>query len=116
MLQLTRVIVPLSEGDFVEFDGTYHQIYDVKTEQPISREPIRSRLRAKDTALLPQFDTFMEQEISAQESTVRKVVTAFTGQSAAAKALSPFLDGVTLDDRSGISEQLDNLRDQYEDT
>jgi NADH-quinone oxidoreductase subunit H len=51
----------------------------VTAGQPIEREPVRSRLRAKDTALVPPFETFMDQEISAQQQTAREVVTLFLG-------------------------------------
>ena len=58
----------------------------------VDRAPVRSRLRAKDTALLPPFETFMDQEISAQEQTCRNVVTLFLGGSEAAQLLRPYLE------------------------
>lgn len=128
VLELTRVVVPITEGEFVEYDPSGHRIYcivdrTVKTPtgpvsyvagQPIEREPVRSRLRAKDTALVPPFETFMDQEISAQEQTAREVVTLFLGGSPSARA-------VAANGHAGVQPlpeivtRLDALRDQYDD-
>jgi glucosamine--fructose-6-phosphate aminotransferase (isomerizing) len=124
VLKLTRVVVPITEGEFIEYDANGHTIYciedrTVKTAagnvryaagQAIEREPVRSRLRAKDTALVPPFETFMDQEISAQEQTAREVVTLFMGGSKAARAVN---DVKAL--APEITTQLDALRDQYDD-
>ena len=123
ILKLTRVVVPITEGEFVEYEPGAHRIYclearTVKTPdgpvklvagQIIEREPVRSRLRAKDTALVPPFETFMDQEISAQEQTAREVITLFLGGSEAAQALRG------QDDLPEIAAHLDALRDQYDD-
>ncbi len=115
VLKLTRVVVPITEGEFVEYDPSGHRIYaiedrkNVRAGQPIDREPVRSRLRAKDTALMPPFETFMDQEISAQEQTARDVIRLFLGGSDAARALGPD-PGLEI-----IQARLDALRDQYED-
>jgi glucosamine 6-phosphate synthetase-like amidotransferase/phosphosugar isomerase protein len=122
VLKMTRVVVPITEGEFVEYDPSGHRIYSVadrtvKTAsgpvrvaagEAIDREPVRSRLRAKDTALVPPFETFMDQEISAQEQTARDVITLFLGGSDAARAAAE----LTLPD---IHARLDTLRDQYDD-
>lgn len=123
ILKLTRVVVPITEGEFVEYDPTGHRIYGIEDRtlktangpvkaragEPVEREPVRSRLRAKDTALVPPFETFMDQEISAQEQTAREVVTVFLGGSDAARAAKDLaLPGE-------ISSRLDTLRDQYDD-
>src|SRR5207237_576429 len=93
VLKLTRVVVPLREGELVEFDAAGHRLHAlragsvptadgpraVKAGEPFERAPVRSRLRAKDTALNPPFETFMDQEISAQEATCRSVVSLFSG-------------------------------------
>jgi glucosamine--fructose-6-phosphate aminotransferase (isomerizing) len=115
VLQLTRVLVPLKEGQFVEYDGKSYQAYDIKAASPVELTPVRSRLRAKDTALLPQFDTFMEQEISAQEQTVRNVVTVFSGGTQAAQALLPYIKSQSSETIDEIVNALELLRDQYED-
>ncbi|MBX3187784.1 MAG: SIS domain-containing protein [Labilithrix sp.] len=123
VLKLTRVVVPITEGELVEYDPASHRIYAVEDRtiktptgavrlaagEPIDREPVRSRLRAKDTALVPPFETFMDQEISAQEQTARDVVTLFLGGSDAARAAGP------RGDLPAWSSRLDALRDQYDD-
>jgi glutamine---fructose-6-phosphate transaminase (isomerizing) len=123
ILKLTRVVVPVTEGEFVEYDAIAHQIYAIEDRTrktaagpvtllagaPVDREPVRSRLRAKDTALVPPFETFMDQEISAQEQTAREVVTLFLGGSGAARAAKD----VSLS--GAIAAHLDTLRDQYDD-
>ncbi|HEY3450994.1 MAG TPA: SIS domain-containing protein [Myxococcales bacterium] len=123
VLKLTRVIIPMSEGDFVEFGPTSHKVFTLSkkpgrlipetVEQ--HREPVRSRLRAEDTALVPPFKTFMDQEISAQEATVHNVVRLFTGGSEACQVLRPYLE--RLSDRAigEVSTGLEVLRDECED-
>jgi len=77
VLKLTRVLVSMSEGDFVEYDAASWRMYRVADGTPIERQPKRSRLQAKDAALLPQFGFYMEQEIDAQEETCRRIETLF---------------------------------------
>jgi glucosamine 6-phosphate synthetase-like amidotransferase/phosphosugar isomerase protein len=121
VLKLTRVLLPLSEGQFIEFSAAGYQAYALLSGkhgaagQALEKQPVRSRLRAKDTALLPGFETFMEQEIAAQEQTVRSLFTLFTGGSAAAHALGPHLSSIPEEDLRAIAEALDRLRDHYED-
>jgi glucosamine 6-phosphate synthetase-like amidotransferase/phosphosugar isomerase protein len=126
VLKLTRVVVPVTEGEFVEYDPSAHRIYCIEDRtlktpngplrlvagQSVEREPVRSRLRAKDTALVPPFETFMDQEISAQQQTAREVVTLFLGGSEAARAIRA-AGPATLDHE--ITTRLDALRDQYDD-
>jgi fructoselysine-6-P-deglycase FrlB-like protein len=81
----------------------------IEAGQPVDREPVRSRLRAKDTALVPPFETFMDQEISAQEQTARDVVRLFLGGSEAARAVRPPVA------QGEMIGRLDTLRDQYDD-
>lgn len=123
VLKLTRVVVPITEGEFVEYDPEGYRVYatkartiksaggnDVQTAgQALDRAPVRSRLRAIDTALLPAFTTFMDQEISAQEETVRDVVTMFFGGSPAAQAVTEPRDA------TAITAGLDAVRDEYDD-
>jgi glucosamine 6-phosphate synthetase-like amidotransferase/phosphosugar isomerase protein len=123
VLKLTRLVVPITEGECVEYDAEAHRIQavcDRTVETPsgpvrvlagqtIEREAVRSRLRAKDTALVPPFESFMDQEISAQEQTTRDVVTLFLGGSDAARAVGSSR-------RLGpLAGRLDTLRDQHED-
>ncbi len=126
VLKLTRVVVPITEGELVEYDPSGHVIYAIedrtlktpqgvvhqKAGQAIEREPVRSRLRAKDTALVPPFESFMDQEISAQEQTAREVVTLFLGGSEASRAVAAL---GPMSDAPEISSRLDALRDQYDD-
>lgn len=123
VLKLTRVVVPITEGEVVEYDAVAHRIWCVvdravktptavvqrKAGETIERAPVRSRLRAKDTALVPPFETFMDQEISAQEQTARDVITLFFGGSEAARAVGPSSG------KESIVSRLDALRDQYDD-
>ncbi len=125
VLKLTRVVVPITEGEFVEYDPTSHRIYCIedrtlktpggpvklKAGDSLEREPVRSRLRAKDTALVPPFETFMDQEISAQEQTAREVVTLFLGGSEAAKSLATAAPRLEPE----LAARLDALRDEYDD-
>jgi glucosamine 6-phosphate synthetase-like amidotransferase/phosphosugar isomerase protein len=115
VLKLTRVLVPMQEGEFAEYEAGRHQLYLVADGTPRERGPVRSRLRAKDTALNPPFETFMEQEIAAQEDTCRAVVTAFRGGSDATRALGPYLREASAEDRKHLAERLDSLLDEYED-
>jgi len=122
VLKLTRVVLPITEGEMVEYEPGRHRVHavldrTVKTDagpvrvgagQPLEREPVRSRLRAKDTALVPPFETFMDQEISAQEQTAREVITLFLGGSDAAQAARDLELGP-------LAPKLDALRDQTDD-
>ena len=126
VLKLTRVVVPITEGEVVEFEPAGHVIYAIEDRtlktphgvvhqvagQAIEREPVRSRLRAKDTALVPPFESFMDQEISAQEQTAREVVTLYLGGSEASRAVAAL---GPVSDVPEISSRLDALRDQYDD-
>lgn len=129
VLKLTRVVVPLSEGEFVEYTPTSYQLYAIKDRllrddgaerrivagEALERTPVRSRLRAKDTALLPPFTFFMDQEISAQSQTARNVVTIFSGGSEACRVLSPYTDRHDRADLEALRADLDTLRDRYDD-
>ncbi len=129
VLKLTRVVVPMSEGEFCEFTPEYYQLYAIKDRvlragkreqlveagDKLERAPKRSRLRAKDTALMPPFEYFMDQEIRAQEQTCRNVVTIFSGGSEACKVLSPLIERLDKAELSSLRADLDRLRDQYDD-
>lgn len=125
VLKLTRVVVPMREGEFAEYDATGYQLYAIankpaaagegarKAGEALERTPVRSRLRAKDTALVPPFKTFMDQEISAQEDTCRAVIRLFSGGSAAAQTLGAWLHASA--QRATLLHHLELLRDQYAD-
>lgn len=129
VLKLTRIVVPLSEGEFVEYTPEGYQLFSlmdrqldsaegkrrIRAGEPLSRTPVRSRLRAKDMALSPRFETFMDQEISAQEQTCRNVISVFNGGSEAMQVLGPCFDAMPKDDLAQLTGQLDAFRDEYED-
>jgi glucosamine 6-phosphate synthetase-like amidotransferase/phosphosugar isomerase protein len=109
VLKLTRVVVPITEGEFVEYAPGRHTIFSIASGAAIARDPVRSRLRAKDTELAHPFETFMDQEISAQEQTAYEVITLFLGGSEAARSIESHAGLDT------IRSALDSLRDQHED-
>jgi len=121
ILKLTRVVVPLNEGEMVEYDAAGYQVYAIedgkraRAGEALERGPVRSRLRAKDTALIPPFETFMDQEISAQEQTCRNVITLFLGGSEASRVLRPYIEAAPVADLEHITRDMDRLRDQYDD-
>ncbi len=119
VLKLTRVLVPMSEGDFVEYDGPNYQVYSLKQDTELAaaldKSPVRSRLRAKDTGLMPPFETFMDQEINAQEAACRDVIRLFSGGSEASRSIGPIIDSLAKDEKQAVESQLEALRDQYAD-
>lgn len=118
VLKLTRLLVPLSEGECLEYDAQAFEVFSLKDKtrgQVLPREAVRSRLRAQDTGLQAPFTTFMEQEIAAQEATVRGVVTLFKGGSRASALLTPFLDALAPAAREDLAARLEALRDQQTD-
>jgi glutamine---fructose-6-phosphate transaminase (isomerizing) len=121
VLKLTRVLVPLVAGEFVQMAAGDWQVHGLKTVDgevravPLHKEPVRSRLRSNDIGLSPQYEYFMEQEIASQDSTVRGVVRMLRGGSEATRQLAPLLDTVPSDDVVVISERFEHLRAQFED-
>lgn len=115
VLKLTRVVVPVSEGELVEYDAAGFQLYSLESGQPLEQSPVRSRLRAKDTQLSPEFATFMDQEISAQEETCREVIRLFLGGSPAAQSVARSRAAVDAADLADVGARLDVLRDQVDD-
>jgi len=89
ILKLTRRVVPIAEGEVVEYDAKGFEVLAVRDHvarlpsgprrflpgQSIPREPVRSRLRVEDTVLRPPFETFMEQEIASQSETIARLLT-----------------------------------------
>jgi glutamine---fructose-6-phosphate transaminase (isomerizing) len=121
VLKMTRVLVPLSEGEFIEYTPSSWQIHAIRDRgpvaagQPLERQPVRSRLQAKDAALDPQFGSYMEQEIAAQEETCRRIATLFRGGSEPARALGPILAGFPAQEQQSVDSALQMLRDEYDD-
>ena len=103
ILKFTRVLLPLEEGEAVEFDHTGRQLFALREKKTrgsapvaagafIERAPVRSRLRAKDTELSDDFNYFMEQEIFSQSGTARSVITKYLGGSKLTRLVRPILD------------------------
>lgn len=109
VLKLTRRIVTLLEGEFVQFDATGYTVYRLEPGEDgggvaLERTPGRSRLRAEDTALRPEFSSYMEQEIADQSATVADVVRVFGGGSAAARAVAPAVVGWSPAQRQAVDD------------
>ncbi|MGA7614996.1 MAG: SIS domain-containing protein [Thermoanaerobaculia bacterium] len=121
VLKLTRVLVPLAEGELIEYTPDSWRVHTIRARgtlaagAAVERQPSRSRLQAKDAALLPQYESFMEQEIAAQEETCRRIESLFSGGSEASHALTPYLHAIGADDRAAIQRTLQELRDEYDD-
>ncbi len=121
VLKLTRVLVPMAEGEFMEYTSDNRQLYALRAQgargagAPIERAPTRSRLQAKDAALLPPFTSFMEQEIAAQEETCRRIAALFGGGSEATRTLSAYVDEWPAEDRREIARAVSALRDEYDE-
>ncbi len=111
VLKITRVLVPMSEGDFVEMEPTRFQLHKMADGAPFDRAPVRSRLRAQDTALQAPFTTFMEQEIHAQIETTAAVVRAFSPADPADLRLESALDGLP----APVLATFDKAREQLTD-
>lgn len=112
VLKLTRVVLPMVEGEFVEMGSTGYQMYGIVGDgvKALEREPVRSRLQSSDIGLMPPFETFMDQEIAAQEGTVRDVVRLLLGGSTFTRSLAPVFKGVTDVDVQEIRSGMDSLR------
>ncbi len=100
VLKLTRVVVPMTEGEFIEYTADAYRLYATADGRALDRHPVRSRLQARDAALLPEFTSYMEQEIDAQEETCRRIATLFGAE----VQVTPFRD-----------ELIQHLRDEYDD-
>ncbi len=96
ILRFTKNLVGLQQGEFIEYCQDKYNIYafkDLKVKQPgrpdiiykagdvIHKDPVRCKLRAEDTELIPPFKHFMEQEINAEVETSGKLVKLFRGGS-----------------------------------
>lgn len=119
VLKRTRILVPMSEGDFVEYDATEHRIYRLELDgddaKALERTPTRSRLKAEDTALNPPFETFIDQEIHAQEETCRNIVNIFGGGSAASREIAAAVDSLTEDEHQSVDAAVQRLQEQFSD-
>ncbi|MBN1326660.1 MAG: SIS domain-containing protein [Candidatus Cloacimonetes bacterium] len=106
VLKFTKMLVNLKEGEFIQYTDEKYEVYSFKQlkirkpNQPeqiieagdmIQKEPVRSRLRAEDTELLPPHEYFMEQEIHAEIESSRKLIKLFKGGSNTGKRMIDLL-------------------------
>jgi glutamine---fructose-6-phosphate transaminase (isomerizing) len=106
VLKFTKYLIDMKEGSFVEFSAKEYRIFAFKDlhikrlnkkhlhYRPgdiIDTKPVRSKLRVEDTELLPDFDYFMEQEISAEVETAGRLVKIIGGGSNTGRRMIEFL-------------------------
>ncbi|MCB9556510.1 MAG: SIS domain-containing protein [Deltaproteobacteria bacterium] len=127
VLKLTQVLVPLAEGEAIEFEPdafTLFQLVDQSANgdrpartagQEIERPPVRSRLRAEDTALSPEFEFFMDQEIHAQQETCNSVVQIYLGGSEAHEVLEPYIRKLDTAAIDALKAAIEGLRSEVAD-
>ncbi len=121
VLKFTKQLVNVREGEFIEYYQDKYQVYafrDLRVKRPnlpdldfkagdeIEKKPVRSRLRAEDTELLPQYKFFMRQEIHAEVETTGKLVKLFQGGSNTSRFMLAFIR------KAGLYKELDELRKQ----
>ncbi|MCK9328968.1 MAG: SIS domain-containing protein [Candidatus Cloacimonetes bacterium] len=122
VLKYTKMLIKLREGEFVEYNADEYQVYALKNQtikklnqpdliftagQIVESLPTRSKLRAEDTQLLPEYDFFMEQEIHQQTESVGKLVKLFSGGSNTGRRMKKFIECVGLYDN--IKELCDTI-------
>ncbi len=115
VLTQTHRLVPIQREDVVEFDGAGHGVFRLADGAPVERGSYRSRLRSQDITLQPPFETFMEQEISAQDRTVGKVVETLGGGSPRLRRLAPAFRAISHAAREDVEAALHTLRGQTSD-
>ena len=118
VLRFTKMLVNLREGEFVEYDQNNFNVYafkDLKIKRPnqpdliikqgskIEKKPVRSKLRAEDTELIPPFEYFMEQEIQAEIETSGKLIKLFQGGSNTGRRMVELLK------RENIHEEMKDI-------
>ncbi|RLC52227.1 MAG: glutamine--fructose-6-phosphate aminotransferase [Candidatus Cloacimonadota bacterium] len=96
VLRFTKMLINLREGEFVEFAVNKFSVrafkdfrikrpglsdIQVKAGDVLDKAPVRSKLRAEDTELVPPFEHFMEQEIHAEVESSGKLIKLFKGGS-----------------------------------
>ena len=79
VLSQTKILLPMNENEFCIFNSDEYSFYNLSTGEPLSREPVRSKLRIEETKLHEPFQYFMEQEIYNQIETSRYVIDFYTG-------------------------------------
>jgi len=107
VLKFTKMLVNLREGEFVEYNSDYFQVYAGKDlcfkhfnqedetyakGGKIPTKAVYSKLRAEDVQLLPEYEFFMEQEIFAEVESTGKLVKLFLGGSNTGKRMCKLLE------------------------
>ncbi len=113
ILKLTRTLLPLTEGEFVEFDATSNQVYALREQPklpgqptPVERKTVRSLLRTADTALVAPYTSFMQQEIYAEAETCSNVVRLFDGGSPLARRLAPLWQALPVAQQDHVQQTI----------
>jgi glutamine---fructose-6-phosphate transaminase (isomerizing) len=81
VLSQTKILLPMNENEFCIFNSSQYSFYNLKTGEPITREPLRSKLKIEETKLNAPFKYFMEQEIHSQVEASRRVISFYAGSS-----------------------------------
>jgi glucosamine 6-phosphate synthetase-like amidotransferase/phosphosugar isomerase protein len=84
---LTKILLPIKEGEFAMFTPADLQLFEVKTGKKLKREFQRCLLKVEETRLQAPHRYFMEQEIAHQIPATRRLATLFTGGNSIVKWL-----------------------------
>lgn len=124
VLRFTKMVVNLREGEFIEFDSSYYQVYaqkelhfksvgkadeDYQAGDPIPTRSALSRLRAEDVELQPKYKYFMEQEIYAEPESVGKLVKLFQGGSNSGHRMVELMESEDI--REHLTEKMREILD-----
>jgi glucosamine 6-phosphate synthetase-like amidotransferase/phosphosugar isomerase protein len=90
VLDRTRMIVPLNNGEGVEFDANHYQIFSLGSGRAVSRAAIRSNLKPEHTKLDP-YPFYMEKEIFEQPAVAETILRKYSGGSQESREILRFL-------------------------
>ncbi|MCK5760292.1 MAG: SIS domain-containing protein, partial [Candidatus Delongbacteria bacterium] len=111
VLKFTKDLINLREGNFIEYDSNEYQVYtykdmkikqkdgsvlEIKKGDKVNSPVTRSKLRAEDTELHPQFHFFMHQEIFNQVESSKNLITFFNEGSKTTNDLDALLKDIKL--------------------
>lgn len=75
VLSKTRALIPLSEGEGIWFTEKQYLVFSLQGQPFFSHPRLkRSKLSVKDTQLLPEYQHYMEQEISSSPNNISQVL------------------------------------------
>lgn len=94
ILNLTNQIVPLNDGEYVEFDSDSYEIRNIENGEKIDRKPITSPL-SPESASKGDFPFFMEKEIFEQPERAQALLDYL----AECDELVPFAEEIASGDR-----------------